>query len=101
MYVPERLICDDENWPYSVRTDTSTWLSGIGPGWSRVSGTERPVPRGFSCELERLSITISAVEERLRGNASHIGGVYVCERAIQPCGSNCHNDHTRTLGYLS
>ena len=100
MYVPERLICDDENWSYSVRTDASTWLGGIGTGWAHVFDTERPVPRGFSCELEQLSVTISVVEARLRGNALHIGRVDVRERAIQPCGSNCHYDHTRTLCHL-
>jgi hypothetical protein len=49
MYVPER-VCGVANWLHSVRTDTS--MSGIGPGWTRGSDSERPVPRGLSCELE-------------------------------------------------
>jgi hypothetical protein len=51
-YVPELLLCGDGNWSYSVRTDTSIRFGGIGLGRVRLSGTERPVPRGFSCELE-------------------------------------------------
>jgi hypothetical protein len=64
MYVPER-VCGVANWLHSVRTDTS--MSGIGPGWTRGSDGERPVPREYSCELEQLSITISVVEDRIGG----------------------------------
>jgi hypothetical protein len=72
----------------------------MGPLRIRSSDTKRPVPGEGSGELERFPIRISVVEERLRGNALHFGRVDVYERAIQPCCSNCHYDHTRTQGYL-
>jgi hypothetical protein len=100
MYVPERFICDVGYWSHSVRTVTSILLSGMGTERIRGTDPERPLPPGVSSELERLSTTISGLEEELRGNALPVGTIEVCERAIHPCRSNCHYDHTGCLGHL-
>jgi hypothetical protein len=97
-YVPERFICDAGYWSLSVRTETSIRLSGMGTARIRGSDAEHAVAPGVSSELDRLSTTISVVEEKMRGNALPVGKV--CERAINPCCSNCHYDHTWSLGHL-
>ena len=53
----------------------------MGTERDHISDTAFPLPLGISCVLERLSTTISVVEERIRGNALHIGRVeFVRER---------------------
>lgn len=102
-YVPDWFICAVGYRSLSARTDTSIRLSGMDTARIRGIDTEwpeHPGTPGISNELERLSTTISVVEDKTGGNVLPVGRVEVYERAIHPCCSNCHHDRTWGLGHL-
>jgi hypothetical protein len=68
MLEPLRLLCDVGYGSRSVRTVTSIRLSGMVPDRTCVFDCAGSIPWGVACELERLSTTISNVEEN-KGNA--------------------------------